>query len=244
MVKRILSITVLGLGLLLSSNKVEAQTFTTEADTVWYTVNGASADVHNNITNVSSANIQIEWKAVATDFPADWRDEGVLGVCDNNLCRINAGGTGITDGTQTFTSIDYIPNQAGDFHLQLTGMDGVSAGTHYLTMNLKVKGGVDSKDITFVIAKWATNVKGVSTSSDDVVLYPNPARGELNVTYNAKAGIKTAAVYNLIGKQLVAYKVGSTSAKLNIDNIPSGIYFLRLMDANGKVVATRKFTHQ
>ncbi len=243
MVKRILSITALGLGLLFSSNSVDAQTFNVEADTVWYTVNGANADIHNNITNISSNNIQIEWKAIATDLPQDWRSPSVLGVCDNALCRTNTGDTAITNGNQVYTSMDYVPNVQGDFHVQLTGMDGVSSGTHYLTINLKEKGGIYSKDITFIIGKWSTNVPGVS-SSDDIVLYPNPARGELNVTYNAKSGIKTAAVYNLIGKQLVAYKVGKSSAKLNIDNIPSGIYFLRLMDGNGKVVATRKFTHQ
>lgn len=244
MVKRILSITALGLGLLFSSNTVKAQaSFTTEADTVWYTVSNDNVNVHNNITNISSANIQIEWKSVATDLPQDWRSANVLGVCDNSLCRANTGDTAITSGSKTFTSADYIPNQPGDFHVQLTGMNSVSAGTYYLTMNLAEKGGVYDKDITFIFAKWATNVPGVS-NMDDIVLYPNPARAELNVTYNAKTGIKTAAVYNLIGKQLVAYKVGKTSAKLNIDNIPSGIYFLRLMDGNGKVVATRKFTHQ
>lgn len=243
MVKRILSITALGFGLLFSSNTVKAQaTFNTEADTVWHTISTDNINVHNNITPISDT-MKIEWKAVSTNLPQDWRNSSVLGVCDNVLCRSNTGDTAITNGNQVFTSMDYIPNQVGDFHVQLTGMNAVSSGTYYLTMNLSEQGGVYDKDITFVFAKWSTNVPGVS-NTDDIVLYPNPARAELNVTYNAKAGIKTAAVYNLIGKQLVAYKVGKTSAKLNIDNIPSGIYFLRLMDSNGKVVATRKFTHQ
>lgn len=244
MVKRILSITTLALGLLFSSNTVKAQaSFTTEADTVWYTVNGASANIYNRITNVTNNDFQIDWKSVSTDFPQDWRAESVLGICDNNLCRTNIGDTAITNGNQVFTSASYLANAQDDFHIQLTGMDAVSAGTHYITLNLQENGGVYDKNMTFIIAKWATNVPNVS-GSDEIVLYPNPARGELNVTYSPKAGIKTAAVYNLIGKQLVAYKVGKASAKLNIDNIPSGIYFLRLMDENGKVVATRKFTHQ
>lgn len=243
MVKRILSITVLGLGLLFSSNTADAQAFTTEADTVWYTVGGNEANIHNNITNQSAANMKIVWHVSATNFPADWKKESVLGICDNVLCRNNTGDTALTNGAM-YTSADYAPNVMGDFHVQLLGMNGVTPGTYYLKVNLREDGGLTDKDIVFVIGKWATNVKGVSSSSDDVVLYPNPARNELNVTYGAKAGVKTIAVYNLIGKQMAAYKVGATSAKLNIDNIPSGIYFVRLMDGNGKVVATRKFTHQ
>lgn len=244
MVKRILSITALGFGLLFSSYSADAQSFTTEADTVWYTVGGNEANIHNNVTNTTSSNLKIVWKVKATDFPADWKKEAVLGICDNVLCRNNSGDTALTNGNQTFTSGDYAPNVLGDFHVQLLGMNSVTAGTHYITVNLREDGGLYEKDIVFIIGKWATNVKGVSSSSDDVVLYPNPARNELNVTYNAKAGVKTIAVYNLIGKQMAAYKVGATSAKLNIDNIPSGIYFVRLMDGNGKVIATRKFTHQ
>lgn len=245
MVKRILSITVLGLGLLLSSNTADAQSFTTEADTVWYTVGGNEANISNNITNITNnTDFKIVWKVAATDFPASWRSESVLGICDNLLCRNNTGDTALTNGNQTFTSNKYAPSALGDFHIQLLGMNGVTPGTHYLTVNLREDGGVYSKDIVFVIGKWTTSVKGLSTTADEVVLYPNPARSELNVTYSSKAGVKTIAVYNLIGKQMAAYKVNATSAKLNIDNIPSGIYFVRLMDGNGKVVATRKFTHQ
>jgi hypothetical protein len=58
--------------------------------------------------------------------------------------------------------------------------------------------------------------------------------------------VKTIAVYNLIGKLMgPIYKPSSSSsAKIDLDDMPTGIYFLRLMDGQGRVVATRRFTRQ
>jgi hypothetical protein len=62
--------------------------------------------------------------------------------------------------------------------------------------------------------------------------------------FNEAAGIRNIAVYNLIGKPVMVYKVtDNNSAKLNIGSIPSGVYFLRLFDGQGRVTAIRKFTH-
>jgi hypothetical protein len=80
---------------------------------------------------------------------------------------------------------------------------------------------------------------------DEVVLYPNPAHEEVNIVYGNDAGVKNIAIYNLIGKVVSVFKpIGNSSAKLFIDNLPQGIYFVRLIDAQGAVIATRKFTRQ
>jgi hypothetical protein len=79
-----------------------------------------------------------------------------------------------------------------------------------------------------------------------VVLYPNPARESINVLYDEKAGVKTIAIYNLIGKLMgpIYRPTNNGSAKIDLDEMPNGVYFLRLMDAGGHVLATRRFTRQ
>jgi hypothetical protein len=79
---------------------------------------------------------------------------------------------------------------------------------------------------------------------NDVILYPNPASNYLNVIFNPDAGIKNIAIYNLIGRVVSVFRVSGNSAKLDIDNTPSGIYFVRLMTDQGEIIATRKFTRQ
>jgi hypothetical protein len=87
-------------------------------------------------------------------------------------------------------------------------------------------------------------VSVVTKTDDEVSIYPNPARSHVNVVFDAALGVKNIAVYNLIGKLVSIYKVNGNSAKLDIEEIPAGIYFIRLINSQGKIVATRKFTHQ
>lgn len=79
---------------------------------------------------------------------------------------------------------------------------------------------------------------------NDIALYPNPAHGELNIAVDPNMGIKTISVYNLIGKLVISAKVTGSAIKMDIEDIPTGIYFLRAIDAQGRVVTSRKFTHQ
>ena len=230
-----------------SSYMVDAQTITTAADTVWITTaNGGT--YHNDITNTTAAPINIRWSVVNHNFPQSWLDN--LGICDANLCRVNNIGTNSlqTGGPYTTVSTPYPAGGTALFDVQLsTGMDTAVSGTYYITCNVKdvTSASGTAKNVTFIFNKFPTSVTKTVKAADEVTLYPNPARNELNVLFNPDAGIKIISVYNLIGKAVNVYKLSSnSSAMLDIQNLPSGIYFIRLIDGQGQVVATRKFTHQ
>ena len=120
------------------------------------------------------------------------------------------------------------------------------SGTHWMNVTLtdftSGSGGY-SKTITFVINHTALAVPNVNKATE-VNMYPNPAHDELNVVYDPSADVKTIAVYNIIGKVMSVYKVNGNSANLNTENMPSGIYFVRLMNSHGEAVVTRRFTKQ
>ena len=141
----------------------------------------------------------------------------------------------------------YAASAVGDFHMVVDLTTATTNGSHYLTVRLNNNAvPTDTALSTFVITRGSTTgVQYIPKSSDDVVLYPNPAHDEVNVIYNASADIKSIAVYNIIGKIMAVYKVTeNNNANLHIENMPSGIYFVRLMNSNGTVVLTRKFTKQ
>jgi len=226
----------------LTAGVLQAQTFTA-SDTVRQTIVGA-ATINNPINNISGGSITIKWNVIATDFPADWRADTAFGICDNQLCRGNASGAlwNGTSGTQ-YTSAPY-PAGTGAFSLAMN-LTGASAGSHYVTVRLSDMGLPPySKDVTFVINKFPTAVTSVNNADHEVTLYPNPAADEVNVLFNPNADIKTVAVYNVIGKVMSVYKVNGSSANLNISNMPSGIYFVRMANSHGDVIVTRKFTKQ
>lgn len=238
--KKILLALMILLGLS-SPSILKAQDFSV-ADTVFYTV-GSTGSFYDDITNNLNRPLTIVWHVDTTNFPSDWLDSAALGICDNSVCRANGGGV-LWNGTSgtSYTSAPYAADTTGPFDYSPDLSAATTVGTFYL--KVKLQDASYSKITTFVITKPPLGVPNVKNASNDIILYPNPANNELNVVYSANADVKNIAVYNIIGKVLTVYKVAGSSANLNIENIPSGIYFVRLYNSQGNVVVTRKFTKQ
>jgi len=203
---------------------------------------GSAIQFNANITNTSSSVLTIKWQVVASDFPSDWING--LNLCDNASCRSNgpptfalwngfSGGVNTTDTFSTICPFD-MPNT----------FSTNSVGTHFITINLKDAASSFNKNTTFIISHPATGVTTVTRGDNDVILYPNPAVNDLNVVFNETAGIRTISIYDIIGKAVNSYKVAGNSAHLSVDNLPSGVYFIRLLNGQGSIVATRKFNKQ
>lgn len=244
---------LIALGCAALSNGVKAQSFTTQKDTasIDYVLGSGSTDLDNLIANTAGAPIKITWKAISNNLPSDWwggsnqpnsaNQNNAIGVCDNKNCY--SGATALNPST-TWISNDYAAGVTnGMFHLTLDLGTSSTTGTYYITVNLM--NGSTSKNVTFAIrALNPTAVSNVNKSSNDVQLYPNPAHNSVNVVFDPNAGVKFISVYNLIGKPVSTFRVTGGSAQLDISDIPAGVYFVRLMDAQSHVLDTRKFTRQ
>ena len=228
--------------LLVAVKQVQAQSsgasFAVQHDTVAFTTAGGYG-VTNGINNLTSGPIGIRWKVVATNFPSDWI--AGLGICDNVTC-LNS--TSLWPGDTGSNNATYGTGMGSfSFNVDLTA---ASPGTYFLKVKLaNAANAADSIIETYIVSKFPTAVPTTVKPESDVVLYPNPAVNELNVVYDASADIKTIAIYNIIGKVMTVYKATvTTGARLNLDNLSSGAYFVRLMNSHGDVFATRKFTKQ
>jgi hypothetical protein len=102
------------------------------------------------------------------------------------------------------------------------------------------RGGFGSGIENALATSVSNGVKG------DVInmLYPNPAGAAVNVVFDDGAGVHSVAVISMLGKPVKVYKVSGNSARVEIDDVPAGVYFLRLMNGQGQVIATRRFNHQ
>lgn len=215
-----------------SGGSLFAQSFSVQHDTIYATVSSLS-NVSDAILNNTNNTVTINWNVIATNFPSDWIN--ALGICDNVACYNN-----VTNGQVHTLSLN---SNAADFHLQMD-LSNATTGTYYLTVNMVQPGTVSGATETYIITKANLGVNGLN-NDDNISLYPNPATSNINVVYGQNAGVKNIAVYNIIGRVMTFYKVTNNgSANLDISNIPSGIYFIRLLDANGNTIATRKFTRQ
>jgi hypothetical protein len=236
--KKLLTL-LLGASLTFAAAKSEAQSIVPTHDTVWTSAPGAVT--LNNFLNITSGPFKINWNVSATDFPEDWKP--LFQACDNYQCYPSATLLPIGASGKTKTSDDYV-NGTGDFHMLLDLSTATSYGTHYVRYKFSSNSTTDTAVETFICTRTTTGVTSMVKSVDNVVIYPNPASSELNVIFDPNADVKNMAVYNIIGKVMTVYKVTGESANLNLENVPSGIYFVRLINSHGGVVATRKFTKQ
>lgn len=71
-------------------------------------------------------------------------------------------------------------------------------------------------------------------------LYPNPAHGITTVQYRLQEN-QTAelAVFDIAGKQLASYQLHPGNTAIQLEPLPSGIYFIRFA-VNGKTLQTEK----
>ncbi len=76
---------------------------------------------------------------------------------------------------------------------------------------------------------------------EQLFVTPNPAQNEIAINgLNINAN---ATIYNLLGKQVFSNIAleANVSKKINIDQLPAGMYFLRLQDKEGNAAAAIKF---
>jgi hypothetical protein len=241
-------LTVFSAFLLLTGASASAQILTSNGnkDTAGRNYDGsAQFYVHNDIKSGSAAPVFLRWHVVNSYFGPGW-EIVQSGFCDNISCRSALTPTGNIFTDHTVEMSDAYTNAGYNDFKMLFNTSNPAMGS-YSWVQIFAEDTVGGTSRTLNYFAYMTPA-GVSTTvtSDEVLLFPNPAREAVNVVFDSKAGVKTIAVYNLIGKLVgPIYKPSNnSSAKIDLNDIPNGVYFMRLMNAQGEVVSTRRFIRQ
>jgi hypothetical protein len=239
--KKIIPIVISVLTMCAAAGTARAQSFSIDKDTVHYVVYG-SAEPKTKVNNLTSADLDIEWKITYQNVSPEFLTNSGINICDKNTCWT----VKKLSDVPTVRQVKMNAGEKMDMKMMPSLEDVPGTGTPwYVTVTITDPATSYNKNLTFAITKWATNVAETAKTPGNISMYPNPANNELNVVFDPEMSVKNITVYNLIGKAVTVYKTTSnTSAKLNIENIPSGVYFIRLSDNQGRVVANRKFTKQ
>lgn len=74
-----------------------------------------------------------------------------------------------------------------------------------------------------------------SFSSAQASIFPNPTHGVVNIKLNNNDTLQSVAVYNLAGQQVMSanYEVKSAEHTLNLQQLPAGVYMVKLNGASG-----------
>jgi hypothetical protein len=257
--KKLLSILGLGLGL---SYTAHAQQFIVDHDTVATTTTGTAPhpevydplgddwdyiEIHNKITNVTNEAFVYNWQVLLdeTIIPTGWT---VYGFCDNFICR-SPQLPWITTG-EIQTSAELMPGTTGpssnnDLKALFCAPTDKPDGEGILRLRIFVPDG-QADTITFKVKK--TNDVGVSklTVSDTrVMIFPNPnVEGLLQVYADKSLKASKLSVVNVLGSNVLNQNIamGTEITKVDISHLPSGIYVSQLINENGEIITSRKFS--
>ncbi|OIQ30063.1 MAG: hypothetical protein BM564_04670 [Bacteroidetes bacterium MedPE-SWsnd-G2] len=117
----------------------------------------------------------------------------------------------------------------------------VEAGDAHVQYGFQVLG--PNANPTDEAALGSVVVEAVALSLDDVVkadsfkLFPNPSSSELQ--FNASQVVDHITIYDVLGKQVSAFTPNATSDIIEIENLPKGIYLMRVSIDNS--VRTERF---
>jgi alpha-amylase len=81
----------------------------------------------------------------------------------------------------------------------------------------------------------AEEIMGNENESDEISVYPNPARHKLNVTIKNPGSAREISIYNHLGELIFTKQPESASEELSMDNFNEGFYIVKVKTGEGIV---------
>ncbi len=200
-----------------SSLFVSAQNFVyTPSQHVDGTIEGKLNEYLIGLRTPTAEEITYKWERVSNTFPADWD----YSICDHNHCYIGLPASG------EMHSISLTDAEAGtNGYFKVTMLETPTDAKGVITIYV-----YDSKDksrgdtVTFTVRKGVSGIE--TTVSADFKIYPNPTASEINVYTVAAAKLR---IVDLQGKGVMNSDFQTAGLHtINVDNLPNGIYILKL----------------
>ena len=189
------------------------------------TVHPDSFEIRGKATlkNTSSQTKRIVWQRNIISLPNGWQSL----VCDINQCWTSGVSASpdtiilVANGTSNLDA--YIrPNQiSGSATIELKAAE-VGNATNTVTGRY--------------LFTTTTNTREVSKSNNSFKIYPNPTTDYFMLNDDDDV-VNRVVIYNIIGRQVRSFNVVDNS-KYYVNDLPEGIYIVRLLNNSGNTVKT------
>lgn len=190
---------------------------------------GAEVGAQTAFRNISpsAADTSFTWRVLEYTLPTPWQ----FGFCDPEKC------TFVESTTTGSFSID--TGAEGLFKADPVFLEEVAgAGVVRVIINSTTIPTYEDT-ITFTITALPLSVRKANKQTQQVKVFPNPAKDVIQVEMSSKQPT-TIDVYNVLGAKVktISYR-GDDYAKIEINDLPKGVYLLRIND-NGQII-TKQF---
>jgi len=76
------------------------------------------------------------------------------------------------------------------------------------------------------------DVEEIAYQSDEIIIYPNPTSEFINIV-NANSQIERVEIIDIQGRIMIIQSIGGNQANINISNLNSGIYIIKIYTNSG-----------
>ena len=183
-----------------------------------YTITYSATDAFNN-TGTATRTVNV----VDTTAP-------IITLVGNNLMQVEVGSTFTDPGATAIDTGD------GDLtiSIEVTGsVDVNTLGSYTLSYNVTDSSGNVAATVTRII----NVVSSLGTETNENIflrIFPNPVQSILIIEYSKP--IKRVLIYNLLGQKILEYLPNNSSVEINLINLKTGIYLLKINDLRLKKI--------
>ncbi len=126
----------------------------------------------------------------------------------------------------------------GTINSTVTAYNWYKAGVHHELANVSTTSSSSGTTQSAYYAEVPDNLGLENNTLSNLIMFPNPANS--NVTISTDTQISSIAVYTLSGQEVLNMEVnGLNTAELNIENLNSGVYLVKVLGSNGELSVER-----
>jgi len=222
-------------------------TFTTQATSgctdIWESNNTISTaktiSTNTDITGQISSTTDKDYFKFTTTSPNTYIRINLTNLpADFDIRLYNSSGTQLAisqNGSTTSEQIIRNTTTAATYYIQVYGYNGANSTT--VCYNLRVNVG----STAFRLGDSAEDQLEPVANFNDFVLFPNPAKDQVNLTFNSGVNeVVSVRVMDMVGKvarQLnLAVEQGDNKFSIDVADFSKGIYFVELTNGNERIV--------
>lgn len=186
----------------------------------------ADSDIETNvfIKNTSSSEIQLFWRRVVVDAPAEWASY----ICDENNCYLP------TTNECPMNKPNVIgAGQTIDFqlHIQPAGVEGDGQINVEFYEPNDPNTVLDTLIVNFNVGT-TTSIKDIS--KNDIRIFPNPTTDFFQIN---DGNVAEVTIFNIVGNPVTSF-VAFPGKRYDVTDLKDGLYLVRMTDDSQKVLKT------
>lgn len=175
-----------------------------------------------DFVDASNQGLSLTWEVIEAYAPSQW---DALAICNPSSCpvaSVGANGTFTVGTSNNYFRADFIHNS--------------TAGIGRIKLKITYNGVVDT--LTFGADLTSTGINDIAQV--DFNLYPNPAKGNITLSFENTTEVSSIAIFDITGKNTLNAAITANKETFSIANLQSGSYLAVIYNTKNQVIGRKR----